>query len=146
MHRGCANRCLLFKPQRPGSTPEDREANAFMQAVILPDAILHLGTHYICHLYRIDPRLAYEGANTDRGRWIWKKRLFGPLINLLCVSRQMIGIKMKERRVFTQETAEYHKTYALATRWHTPKPGGILARSLEKVLGKMSQGSPCPGS
>ena len=41
---------------------------------------------------------------------------------------------MKQLWRFNDETLEYHKTYALATRWHTPQPLEILARPIPKVM------------
>jgi len=134
MHKKVQQRCLLYTPQRPASTPEEREANAFMQAIVLPDSILDLGIRYVCHIWGIDTRLVLDVANGLRGRWLWQHKLFASLINMLCVSREMTSIKMKEWGFFSEETAEHHKSYALETRWHTPLPRESLVRPLRKVM------------
>jgi len=134
MHRRTAKRCLLYKPERLASTPEEREANAFMQAAILPESVLDLAICHICNIYGIDLRLAYSAANGARGRWVWRHRLFVHLINALCVSREMMGIKLKQLWRFSDETVEYHKTYALRTWWHTPETLEVLPRPLRKVM------------
>jgi hypothetical protein len=137
MHTEVQQRCLLYTPQRPASTPEEREANAFMKAIILPDAVLELAIRYVCGIWGIDTRLAFEATNCARGRWIWRKRLFTSLINALCVSREMISITMKRRGFFSDDTAAYHKTYALDTKWHTPAPLEAIARPLRKVMRRL---------
>lgn len=138
MHKKSAKRCLLYTPQRT-SAPEEREANAFMQAVILPESILDLAIRYICHVYGIDSRFAYEAANGTRGRYVWRERLFANLINMLCVSREMISLKMKQRQIFNDDTVEHHKTYALTTNYHTPAPREAIARPLKRVLSELFQ-------
>ncbi len=139
LHRHARQRCLLYTPERPASTPEEREANTFMQAIILPDSILDLGIRYFCHVWGIDTRLVFDAANGLRGRWIWRHRLFAPLIDMLCVSREMTSIKMKEWGYFSDETAKHHKTYVLQTRWHTPLPQQSLVRPLRKVMAGLRQ-------
>ena len=134
MHKETQQRCMLYTPQRPASTPEEREANAFMKAVILPDAVLELAIRYICDTWGIDARLAFRAANCARGRWIWRERLFASLINMLCVSREMISITMKRWSFFSDPTAAYHRTYALQTNWHTPLPREAIARPLRRVM------------
>jgi len=134
MHKETQQRCMLYTPQRPASTPEEREANAFMKAIILPDEVLELAIRYICDTWGIDTRLALKAANGARGRWIWRNRLFAPLINMLCVSREMISITMKRRSFFSEDTVAYHKTYALQTRWHSPTPRGGVVRPLRRVM------------
>ncbi len=133
MHKETQRRCLLYTPQRPASTREEREANAFMKAIILPNSILELAIRYICNTWGIDTCLAFGATNGVRGRWIWRNRLFAPLINTLCVSREMISITMKKWG-FSEETAAYHKTYALQTRWHTPTPREAIIRPLRQVM------------
>lgn len=134
MHKETQQRCMLYTPHRPASTREEREANAFMKAIILPDPVLELAIQYICGIWGIDTRLAFAATNGARGRWIWRKRLFVSLINALCVSREMISITMKRLRFFSDDTAAYHKTYALDTKWHTPAPLEAIARPLGSTM------------
>ncbi len=134
MHNEPHQRCLLYTPERLASTPEEREANAFMKAVILPDSVLRLAICYICGIWGIDTRLVFNAANSLRGRWIWRNRLFASLINKLCVSREMIIISMTQQRVFSADTVAYHKTYALQTKWHTPIPIEAVNRPLQRVM------------
>jgi hypothetical protein len=58
---------------------------------------------------------------------------------MLCVSREMISLKMKQMWHFNDETVEYHKTYALATQWHTPTPIEAIVRPLQKVMFSLRQ-------
>jgi len=130
---------MLHTPQRPASTREEREANAFMKAIILPDAVLELAIRYICGIWGIDTRLAFEATNGARGRWIWRERLFASLIDMLCVSREMISITMKRWGFFSDDTAAHHKTYALQTKWHTPTPRESIVRPLRQVMRNLYQ-------
>lgn len=127
MHTDVQQRCLLYT-ERSGSSSEEREANAFMKAIILPKPTLDLAITYICDTYGIDVRLAFGSANSIRGRDVWSRCLFVPLINKLCVSRDMVCISMKQRGVFSEETVAYHKTYALKTHWNTPRREGGFMR------------------
>ncbi len=130
LHGQSANRCLLYAPDLPRSTPEEREANQFMHVALLPTSVLHLGIAYICHVWGMDLRLPIASANIARGRYLWKKRLFAPLIRTLGVSREMIAIKMAQQGFFSQDTLAYHKTYALASPWRQPTPATLSPAQL----------------
>ena len=134
MHGETQQRCMLYTPQRPASTPEEREANAFMTAIILPDAVLDLAVRYVCGIWGIDTRFAFDAANSARGRWVWREKLFATLINRLCVSREMVSITMKQWGFFDEDTFAYHKSYALETKWHTPAPREAIGPSVRRVM------------
>ncbi len=139
MHKKAATRCMLFVPDRCSMSLEEREANQFMHVALLPESVLLLGAAYYCQLRGIDLGLAFGSANISRGKWIWRDRLFPELINNLCVSRQMICIKLCEMGWFNQNTVRYHQSYRLQTRWSAPVPGRPLARVLESVLAGLPQ-------
>lgn len=122
LHRDPAKRCFMYTPDDQHPNREECEANQFMAVAILPKSVLKLAVAYLCHVWRINPRIPFANANTPHGRWIWKNRLFASLMNELCVSRQLISIKMQKMHYFSPETAAFHKTYALHTRWHEPIP------------------------
>lgn len=130
LHAQSANRCLVYTPDMPGPTPEEQEANQFMHVALLPKSVLHLGIAYICDVWGIDLRLPIASANIERGRYLWKERLFVPLMRMLGVSREMIAIKMARQRCFSQDTLAYHKTYALPTPWPQSTPETLSSAQL----------------
>jgi len=134
LHAAASTRCLLYTPGQSPQRREEQEANQFMQVAALPRSVFLLGVGFLCHLYGIDIRLPFGAANTKLGRWIWRNRLFAHLINMLCVSRELISIKMRGLGFFSAETVEYHKTYRLETHWHKPEPGWKLGASIKRLL------------
>ena len=63
LHKRNRKRCLLYTNALPSSRKE-REANAFMQAIVLPTSVLELAILYRCHQRHLDPRLAFNAANS----------------------------------------------------------------------------------
>jgi len=121
LHSDEANRCMLYVPRERQSSPEEREANEFMEVAILPKQVLCLGVAYLCDFWGIDIRRAIRGANNEWGRWVWRHRILGPLVSQLCVSREMNCIKMRRLKAFSPDTVKYHLSYSLATKWHNPE-------------------------
>ena len=139
LHKDTHNRCLLYTPLGAPPGTEEYEANQFMQTAILPKPVLCLGVAYLCHIWRIDLRLAFGAANTERGRWIWRYRLFKPLINLLCVSREMICIKLRRIGCISEDTLRFHKKYALETLWRKPEPCPSTYHAVRNVLADLQK-------
>lgn len=119
MHGKRSERCLLYKPDEQPRSIEEREANAFMHAAMLPGPLIGLGVAYVCHWYRVHPTLAFHSANTLRGRWLWRHCIFRFLIDKLCVSREMLVLHMRNCHAFNRETARYHLSYRLRNRWQS---------------------------
>jgi hypothetical protein len=125
---------LMFTPGRRASGAKEAEANQFMRVALLPRPVLKLAICYFCHVWGIDVRLALGSANSARGRWLWRKRLFSAIIDQLCVSRELTAIMMKQMGCFSAETVRYHKAYRLKTRWNEPAVGSTLAKSFGASL------------
>lgn len=134
LHRRTACRYIMFTPDRRPQNPQERDANQFMHTALLPKPVLKLAVAYVCHLWGIDIQLPIGSANSARGRWIWRHRLFSPIISDLCVSRQLIAIKLRRMNCFSNQTVQHHKTYALRTRWREPESPTLLAKSLAAIL------------
>lgn len=130
LHKGAANRTMLYVPSNPDRNRYEREANQFMKVAILPKSIFSLAIAYVCAALSIDREEAVKRANTTKGRYLWQKQLMRPLVNCLCVSREMLGIELLKRKIFSPDTREYHLGYALPTAWHTP----IRAHPLGDIL------------
>jgi len=61
-------------------------------------------------------------ANILRGKWQWRNIYFPYFINKLSISRELVSVRMLKRGIFTRDTFEYHKTYAIPNRWRAPAP------------------------
>ena len=136
-HGHNAQRCFWYQPNRLANGAAEREANQFMQAAILPKPILLLALSLVCAVCSIDVGESLCLANTARGRWLWRHRIFLPLINLLCVSRHMIAIKIRSMKVFSANTANYHLSYGLQTRWHVPSQDRPLSKVLDELVHRL---------
>ncbi len=148
LHKSHAFRSLLFTPKIEHPNPEEIEANIFMTNLLIPPSLLKLAISYCCHLWDIDRgidiRLVFAGANSKRGRWLWKEKVLAFLINNFCVSRHMLLIQMKKFGIFSEDTVAYHKTYPLETKWHKPtdqpvsRIGTVIASFLKSGKLKVS--------
>jgi len=136
LHKSHAYRSLMFTPNISNPGVEETEANEFMVSLLLPSPLLWLSIVYCCHFWRQDIKMVVGCANSERGRWVWKKRIFPFLINNFCVSRQMLSIRMKKAGVFNEDTLNYHKTYRLETKWDPPKKVHLdsIGRTLHSLL------------
>ena len=127
----------------------EREAYDFMRVTLLPKPILKLAIAYIAHVQAIPLDKVLVEANTNPGHSLWRRHIFRPVINKLCVSRAFVAVAMrKSLGVFTESTVRYHRKYALDNHWRTkaysPPRGdtlgeiltnsGVLARPLSRRL------------
>lgn len=134
LHSERRERVLAYSPGSTGRPPEERHADTFMHVALLPRSVLLLATARVAQFWDISIREALGDANSKRGRWQWRERLFIPLINTIGVSRQLMSIKLKSIGVFSQATVCYHCSYGLVTRWtcrRTPTP---LSSSIDRQL------------
>ncbi|HUT58022.1 MAG TPA: ImmA/IrrE family metallo-endopeptidase [Phycisphaerae bacterium] len=135
LHTAAKERTIVYCPEFPGRSPEEVEANQFMHVALLPKSVLRLAIAWLCHIQGIDLRLAVGSANFKRGRWIWRRRLFGPLIGKLCVSRELVSLKMmRTLGVFDQDTVNFHKTYHLPTKWRPKNLTPPLQRRIRELM------------
>ena len=141
LHDHSAQRCLRFNQADLGCSKDrkEREANQFMQVAILPKPVLILGLALVCSLYGISVAEALLVANTQKGRWLWRRRIFLPLINTLCVSRHMMAIKLRNMGVFSKDTANYHLTYGLGTHWNASRQGSPVAPLTGSLDGELQR-------
>lgn len=100
----------------------EREADQYMALALLPEPILYLAIVLAAHERDAAPTDAFQYANTKRGRWQWRYIYFPYFLNRLCLSRELVAVRMVNRGTFTQETFEYHKTYPIPNRWRQPSP------------------------
>jgi hypothetical protein len=96
---------------------EEREADEFMIAFLAPPSVIKIAVGLAAHRSSIDINEVWHRANSTRGRFQWKTDILPRLIDMLCLSRLLLAIQMVKLGVFSAETAEYHKSYALPTRW-----------------------------
>jgi hypothetical protein len=138
MHDKSRARTLCYSPKSRRRPKEEFEADNFMSEAILPRSVMYLGVAMVAEQFQQATGEAFAAANTQRGRWQWRNRYFPFLVNSLCVSRELMAVKMKRLGFFSDETVDYHRSYRMATRWHTPTPGfgfdRILSELMEQLL------------
>jgi hypothetical protein len=108
---------LHYSPGSPKRPPEEHEADEFMTALLAPRPVLELAVSLAAHQSGLHLAEVWHYANSGRGWDQWRYCIFPRLIDRLCLSRLLLSIQMRKLGVFTQETVEYHKTYALPNRW-----------------------------
>lgn len=123
-----------YSPESKMRPPFEREADRFMVATLLPGAILDLAMLTISSIRGLRLGNAIVGANTRHGRYQWRSYYFPFMVDQLAVSREMIGIAMQERGIFSADTAEYHRSHMLETRWKKPSTRGPLAREIQRIM------------
>lgn len=91
-----------------------------MHSCILPMPVLLLGIALVAARRGANLQDAILNANSGKGRWQWRHLYFRRLVDTLCVSRELIAVKLRRLRVFTEGTLTYHKSYRLDNCWlHT---------------------------
>lgn len=138
LHQRPQHRSPNYAPNSRRRPPREREADEFMSSCLLPTPVLLLGLARVANAWGMD---ITSSANTGKGRWQWRKRYFPFLINQLCVSRLLIGVRLRHLGIFTQPTLEYHRTYRLPNRWlktdrHHHPPGCAFAELARKIKRK----------
>lgn len=132
-HRNARTRQLAYAPaanRRPG---EERIADEFMCSLLLPGSVLTLAIAVASQQYGLSLRETMAMADSKRGRWQWRYRLFRPLVERLCVSRQMLTIAMRRLGCFTEDTAKYHLTYHLPNKWRTHGPVAPMQNIINQI-------------
>jgi hypothetical protein len=117
LHHGKRARTLCYSPRAPRRPPEEREADQFMAEALLPKSLLYLAVVLAGHPYNLQEGEALRAANTRRGRFQWRKFYFPFFVNRLCLSRQLVAVRMAQQQTFDESTFKYHQTYALPNRW-----------------------------
>jgi Zn-dependent peptidase ImmA (M78 family) len=137
LHARSVMNSKYYSPRARKRPPGEKEADEFMIASVLPWEVLLLGLIRAAdHMgMRIDE--LFGGANTRRGMYQWRTHHFQFLIDRLCVSREMVGIELLRRGIFSQATLNYHLSYRLRTIWSRPdqrKARGNLKDLLTRTM------------
>jgi Zn-dependent peptidase ImmA (M78 family) len=117
LHAGGKRRRLAYSPASKMRPPEEREADEFMVALLAPRNVLILGLAFVANQGGLHIGDVLRRANTSWGQYVWRRYIFPPVIDRMCLSREFIAVRMSQWGVFSAETFEYHKTYRLPNRW-----------------------------
>ena len=142
LHGQHSKSCLSYSPASPIRPSYEQEADQFMVVALLPKSVLHLNIALCAHYHHIEIFELLLNANTERGRWQWRRHVFPFIINTLCVSRELVSIKMKRLGVFSEETVNFHRSYRLSNKWLTDQAYHPLAKTMcdiQKDLSCMTQ-------
>jgi len=122
LHDRPAARARHYAPGAAHRPREEREADGFMARSLLPEPILYLAVVLAERYFDVANGAAFANANTIRGRYHWRHYYFPFFVNHLCLSRELVAVRMAQRGTFTQGTFEYHRTYRLPNRWRSEAP------------------------
>jgi hypothetical protein len=111
---------LRYSPNSKMRPKVEREADRFMAETLLPKSILYLAIVLASQSTGIESGEAFRGANTRRGHWQWRHIFFPFFLNRLCLSRELVALRMLELGAFSRETLGHHKTYPIPNRWRRP--------------------------
>jgi len=136
-YRGAA-----YSPDSPRRPAYEREADAFMHTAILPEAVLFLAVILLSSLHGLEfgQLVSRDFARSVKGRWQWQRLILPGIVSRLCVSTELVAIKLKTLRVFDQDTVDFHKKHSLPNRWMIPsdrKPMLYAMRALSAELRAM---------
>ena len=137
LHRDRRSRAMRYSPRSPKRPYEEREADRFMAASLLPEPILYLAIILAERQFGIEYGAAFAGANTARGRYQWRHYYFPFFLNRLCLSRELVAVRMVQRGTFNESTFEYHRTYSIPNRWRQPAPltfGSVATKAFNSLL------------
>ncbi len=68
--------------------------------------------------------------------------MFKPLIEGLCVSREMLAIRLRDLGILDAATVEYHKTYALPNKWRPVSKSSPMQHVMQQIWNELgSRGS-----
>lgn len=137
LHHGRAARVLNYSPRSPRRPREEGEADRFMAESLLPEPILYLAIVLAERLFGVDASAAFAGANSARGRYQWRHYYFPQFLNRLCLSRELVAVRMVQRGTFSQSTFDYHLTYPIPNRWRQASPP-TLERELHRAFTRMT--------
>lgn len=134
LHSVVSARMLAYTPFASSHAIEERQANQFMTVGLLPRPVLWLAVARYAESSGINLREVLGCANNVRGHWQWKNRLLRPVIDCLALSRQLICLKLKQMRVFNQDTVNYHLSYQMETKWTQHEFDQPLRRPIQSLL------------
>lgn len=138
LHNTTQSRVLQYN-YSPASIRRPRheaEADEFMEALLLPNSVLFLAIAVIAQESGLLLSEVIHCANTTRGRWQWKRELFRPLVERLCLSREMLVVQLRKLGVFEDDTVAFHRQYRLPNKWLTSRS---QARPLRNTVGQVWQ-------
>jgi hypothetical protein len=122
LHQGKRTRTLCYSPYSARRPPEEQEADRFMAEALLPKPLLYLAIVLAGRPYELQENEAFGAANTVRGRFQWRKFYFPFFLNRLCLSRELVAVRMSQQHVFDESTRKFHRTYPIPNRWRAPAP------------------------
>jgi hypothetical protein len=114
---GGTDKALRYAPGSPIRPPEERQADWFMSETLLPKPIQYTAVVVAAEISGLAPGDAFAAANTEYGRFQWRRFYFPFFINRMCLSRQLVSVRMSQQRHFDSDTFRYHQKYALPNRW-----------------------------
>lgn len=122
LHSQRCYRGAAYSPESPRRPAQEREADAFMHAAILPDGVLFLGVVLLSSLHGLDfgslMRRAFN--RSPMGLWLWQYLILPGIVSRLCVSTELASIKLKSLGVFDQDSIEFHRRHSLPNKWMKP--------------------------
>lgn len=97
-----------YAPEAGGRPVEEREADTFMVALMLPWPIVELSVLATALAWNIDLDEAFAGINSAHGRQQWHERFLPDLSSRCGVSKHMLLLRLLRGRLMTEDTYSHH--------------------------------------
>lgn len=132
LHSFEPKRAVAFTPFATQFPPEEVQANRFMVESLLPKSVLLLAIARFAETADLDLRFVLEKANLWAGRTLWRDCIFVPTVAALGVSRRMICLRLKQMKVFNDETCAFHKSYSANNEAANPDTSHPLSSLIQQ--------------
>lgn len=120
-HVGSAQGLPRFSPHSPNRSVQERQANAFMRAMLIPPNLIKLAVLVAASKADLNLSALLLSAHTGRVRGEWQRFVLPYLIERLCLSRQALCIHFEKIKVFTKADTDHHLSYSAPNAWN-PRP------------------------
>lgn len=127
-----------YAPDAADRPPQEREADDFMVASVLPWEAVQLSVAATALEWNLNLSAAFPCANTAHGRYQWHVKYLPELQVRMGVSKHLAALRLRRRGVISEETLSYHlktgspgwtgPTNASCSKYH-------ISHAIDEVMG-----------
>lgn len=108
LHQATGESLHAFAPTLANRSPQEREADDFMVASVLPWEAVQLSVATSALTRGLEPADAFRGIDTPHGRNQWHKIYLPELQARMGVSKHLAALRLRKRGVMSESTLQYH--------------------------------------